>query len=507
MAQRGSYRTRFDGLLWASLGYLLLPYLIFVLGWLQWWTSIAVFASLAAAIVGLIRQPQPAAPTLDRKYLGWLGRLALVLVALSGVGELTWQHLDYFKHNLIWLELARQPWPLRYQDAELGAVFLDYYLAYYLPVGLLAKWLGTGVIPVASYLWTALGVWLGLLWLLRLCPRGWGYWLVSGLLVGWPGTLWGLIELHDYAPYVDEWVRKSVQPGILAMFMGKASLCFFSSFETLSLSAQHFLPTWLGSLLLINAWQRQRWGYLGLLIGSLAFWSLFAAMGVGLVALGRWLYDPKRGVWQSSNLLAVLATWGVLLPYYAAHFPIEQSGWLWDEMPTPWHSLVLLAFLLVSVLPTWRLVVWGQKRFRHQSEVIRLSHIALLLVLLAMSYWMGQFNDSFVRIAGVFSILVHLSMGEIWRITQAIGRPWERRMLWGVMLGLMFNPLLQMSLQFTPHYTIWPAYYVPPTNSGQYPSLSEINRLHEGVLDFDLKPQYLGRAESLFGRYLMRPTE
>ena len=73
------------------------------------------------------------------------------------------------------------------------------------------------------------------------------------------------------------------------------------------------------------------------------------------------------------------------------------------------------------------------------------------------------------------------------------------------MLGLMFNPLLQMSLQLTARYSSWSGPYVPPIGSGQYPSLLQINDLHEGILDFDLKPQYLGQTDSWFGRHLLRP--
>ena len=504
MAHQERIEARFDGLLWASLGYLLLPYLMFVLSWIHWPASITVLFFILCAIFQLVRQPPPAIPAIDRKYVGWLGRVALVLVAFSGVGGLGWQHFDYLKHHLIWLELARQPWPLHYQDPELGSVFLDYYMGYYLPVGLLGKWLGSHVIPLASYLWATLGLWLGLVWLLRLSPRGWGYWLVSVLLVGWPGTMWALIEIFPYAANTEEWLRVSFHPGILAMYMGNTSLSFSSSYEMLSIGAQHFLPTWLGSLMLLDAWQRAQWGHLGLLIGSLAFWSLFVAATIGLIALVRWCYRPTRAIWHISNFLASVATLGVLLPYYAAHLPIEQGGWFLAEMPTSSHVLALLAFLLVSLLPTGGLVLWGQRRFGHHSEVIRLSHIALLIVLLTIWYWVGRFNDSFIRIGGVFSVFVHLSMGEVWRLAQVKGRRWERRIVWTVMLGLMLNPLLQMSRQFTTGYGSWPGPYVPPPSSGQYPPLTEINDLHEGLLDFDLKPQYLGRRQSFFGNYLLR---
>jgi hypothetical protein len=506
MLDQKSRWARFDGLLWASLGYLLLPYLMFVMGWLRWPVAVGVLALLAGTIWWVLRHPGEAPPAIDRRYVGWLGRLALVLLAFSGVGGLGWQHGDYLKHHLIWLELARHPWPLHYQDLELGSVFLDYYLAYYLPVGLLGKWLGTESIPVASYLWTGLGMWLGLVWLLRLSPQGWGYWLASVLLVGWPGTLWALIEIFPYAINTEEWLRMSFVPGVMAMYIGKSSLAIFSSFEMLSLSVQHFLPTYLGSLMLIDAWQRQRWGHLGLLIGSLAFWSLFVAVAMGLIALGRWLTQPTRGLWQGSNVSGILATMGVLIPYYLAHFPIEQQGWLLAEMPTLTHKLALLAFLIGMLLPTWGLITWGQWRFGVKSEVIRWGHLAVVMLLLVMWYWVGRFNDSFIRVGGVFSILIHLGMGEVWQLTQTKGRRWERGLVWLIMLGLMFNPLLQMGLQFSAKRSAWGDMVVPAVTSGRYPDLTQINDLHEGMFDFDLRPQYFGRADSWFGRNLLRPA-
>ncbi|MCA9417857.1 MAG: hypothetical protein KC917_16380, partial [Candidatus Omnitrophica bacterium] len=118
--------------------YLSLPYLLFFWGWL--WlpyallATVALLIGLASAILGgrsEAREDGPRAWGSWRRVL-FVAVIALVWVALSGIGGLGFQNPDYPKHNAVLKDLIEKDWPVVYGEGE-GARALVYYFAYYLP--------------------------------------------------------------------------------------------------------------------------------------------------------------------------------------------------------------------------------------------------------------------------------------------------------------------------------------------------------------------------------------
>ena len=233
-----------------AITYLMLPVMIWLLGWFQWWLSIPATVLLALglwkALAGSWRSSvRPAmlvlllVVTLARVLLSvtgglfdfntgeWLGipatallvfalwkamsgsssrssirpaTLALLLVAAGWVmlapagGLLDTHNADWLKHRLTLLDLGRYSWPtylpvhLHYlfPDSELSILLLRYYLGYFMVPGLAGHWFGLAALNWALPLWTWLGVVLILLLFTR-SYRGWKVILAVVVLVFFSG--------------------------------------------------------------------------------------------------------------------------------------------------------------------------------------------------------------------------------------------------------------------------------------------------------------------------------
>ena len=126
-----------------TIGYLALPLLLFLFGWLELYYAVPLVALLVLLLVrwggdiSAVVRPDPRTVLL-------CGLIALLWTSLSGAGGVGLQNFDYQKHNAMLKALTLSEWPVRMgEDAAL--VFT---IGYYLPgaaVGKLVHWLATGL--------------------------------------------------------------------------------------------------------------------------------------------------------------------------------------------------------------------------------------------------------------------------------------------------------------------------------------------------------------------------
>lgn len=149
-------------LLAASYVYLVLPYLIFFFGWLKWWLAAPTVALLVLASASAVRNVRRRDLSPERQQqdavVSWrqlllLLAVGLLLSLLSGAGGYGAQDIDYPKHNAILKTLVRQPWPVDVASPK-GSFPLVYYLAWYLPAGLLGRLAGWHAENDVKSLWT-----------------------------------------------------------------------------------------------------------------------------------------------------------------------------------------------------------------------------------------------------------------------------------------------------------------------------------------------------------------
>lgn len=143
-----------------TIAYLLIPNILFLFGWVQWWFAVPAALLLLAGWWCVNR----GLPTAERCHkwdaqniLGVVFVLLLCFLVVESLGFTgrVEQSEDFRARNAILSTLVRCDWPLRSAD---GGYFV-YYHAFYLPIAVICR-LSCGLISaeVGIYLWSLLGM-------------------------------------------------------------------------------------------------------------------------------------------------------------------------------------------------------------------------------------------------------------------------------------------------------------------------------------------------------------
>jgi hypothetical protein len=139
--------------------YLLIPFIIFCVGWLRLAVMIPVVALILAAAFQLLRHAPEVEIEYSRKLLLWLLFFTGAWVFLSGVGGYAFQNWDHHWRNAVLRDLIAYDWPVFYARPEKGPItMLVYYVGYWLPAALAGKLFGWKFATFVLYVWTWLGV-------------------------------------------------------------------------------------------------------------------------------------------------------------------------------------------------------------------------------------------------------------------------------------------------------------------------------------------------------------
>lgn len=180
----------------ASLLYLALPNVLFLLGWVKAWLAVPLSFILLGAVYMACRSTLPRHGLKSRRMMG--GCLLLILLSAFAVELISFHgHLpqmgDFYARNPLYHALIQCDWPLQSSQGE----YFVYYAAFFLPPALLAK-LFPSLNPASLiFLWTFAGIFLSFCLLyLRLKGRVWvmvALLFVWGCLMDWsstPGIAW-----------------------------------------------------------------------------------------------------------------------------------------------------------------------------------------------------------------------------------------------------------------------------------------------------------------------------
>ena len=323
-----------------TIGYLILPVLIFFLGWLNLVFGLLFSGLLLFGCLLFVRRLNRDAYT-DEGHVGWQGLVVVGLafgwVALSGVGSFANQDWDHHFRNAIFRDLVRHDWPIYYSFAPTYKLDIlagqqlafNYYFSFWLPAALIGKLGGHLVGNAALLLWSYGGILLILYHLNRLL--GFRYVLAASLLfMLWSGLdLFGKVLLQKHVPTYDEPIE------LYAPY-------FYTAFTTDMYNVfNQAIPAWLVTLLVLNYWRQVPVLPVFLLIayapfpfiGLALFFAIYyaggqLAAGESLVGLIR---QAISDVFRIDNLLVLTA---VMVPYtlfYGAHTGNVPSSFFWTR--------------------------------------------------------------------------------------------------------------------------------------------------------------------------------
>lgn len=150
----------------AAYGYLFLPFLIFIGGWLKWYFAVPMLLFLLFVFYRMARgAPELWVPAPRGREVGKLILILCVIgvwVFFSGIGKFTFQNEDHNTRNVMFDMLVNEDWPLIYTDPPAQyygePVAFTYYLGFWLPAALVGKAFGIAAGRLAMLVWAFIGV-------------------------------------------------------------------------------------------------------------------------------------------------------------------------------------------------------------------------------------------------------------------------------------------------------------------------------------------------------------
>ncbi len=149
-----------------SLGYLLLPFIIFCLTFLKIWIGFPIILLLGWITLRIWKQKGACGVVSGMSKRDLIVGLVILgfWVFLSGIGGFAFQNQDHFARNAIFKDLINFNWPVYYPESENlltnSSNALIYYVGYWLPAALFGKLFGWQVANIVLFIWTLLGVFL-----------------------------------------------------------------------------------------------------------------------------------------------------------------------------------------------------------------------------------------------------------------------------------------------------------------------------------------------------------
>ncbi len=500
--------------------YLLLPNLIFLLAWVNPFISVLLLVFL---LYTLYQSPLFNKSNNDNSLTAvhfFLVFVATGLCYYAGVGGMQPQESDYFKHNLLIHDLIVKPWPVSYVNKEYNDPILCYYLAYYLPIAWVGKYFSFTAAEWAAFIWTSMGLWLGLSWLLRMTRSVWvvmGVWLMSGINYAYDLIrYWGLH--HGYSmnfssdektltgKVLDQYLLKySLNPGIVLQKNNTEILLRYEMlWSQLCFVPQHFIPALLGLGWIGKSLQESRNQDLVLIASLLALWSPFSLVGftpflIYLVYKTEW---KKLVSWENAAGLMYALCVG---SYYLSHFPQSQAG----MVVSSFHTFSNVAYYLVFIGLNFGLIalvlsIHCPGGIKNQGLIPLFLLISWLMVISFIH--IGYYNDWLTRVSVPALIYFYCIIWMVWKQIP------DRKSVY--FLSLSFLIILCM---LTPVRNVAFLVYNKLMVHQPYRAISTIQNPHQFGEDMSrftgrnvteknehLEQQYLGKSDSFFAKYVMK---
>jgi hypothetical protein len=166
-------------------GYLMLPLVIFLVGWFQWWVTLPLIICVAFSLRSLFGSSGPGVARMPVSSLQVVVAVAAgcLWTVLGGADHLAFANADWHIRDAVLHDLVASPWPVSYGLIDGKEMILRAPVAFYLPAALVGKSFGLAAAHIAMGLWTGLGATLFLMQVLSLTVSRWSTALTAAAVV------------------------------------------------------------------------------------------------------------------------------------------------------------------------------------------------------------------------------------------------------------------------------------------------------------------------------------
>lgn len=374
------------------LGYLGLPALLYLGGWITPPLGFVAAAALALCLVMLLRGgTQPGSRSrLAPAAIAITIVIAAVWTLSGGLGHFVYANRDWVVRDAVLLDLVRNSWPVIYDSTPTQpALMLRAPIAFYLPAAVVGKLLGLRAAEWTLLLWTGLGVLLTFLLMQRDRPRWPQLSIRLAVFIAFSGMdIVGMITHYNPHPMGEhlEWWAFIFQ--------------YSSTTTQLFWVPNHALPGWIAMAWLLG-YQGQRLP-IAIAIAMVALtplWSPLCAIGLaplfGVAIFVEWMRDRSPRALSAIfdlRVIAVALICGALVyPYLVIGSETvgwalaSEVRWVGEDFLPRYIEFVLFEFVLFAALLLWR--------FGLEPLLI----CAIVLLLLLPLYRIGGVNDLAMR--------------------------------------------------------------------------------------------------------------
>jgi len=378
-----------------SIGYLLLPNLIFFIYWTR--SSVAFFGVL---ILGLLfyevvkNRDFSSADVLDQKSILSLVIIALIATLISGVSGICFQTLDHWAHNTKLYELFISDWP---QRIPLKGPVVSYYYGYYVVPILLSKWAGQ-IREDFIFIWSFLGFFLGIAWIYLALNKKMIF-VILALSVGDTPRLLKLLFSNLIGPLY-EFGDFAIEP--------------WSNFENLLWVPNQVIPTLIMAGMFVYILKSKLSVEHMVLPVALSFWwavfpSITSGVIIAIVILRKWIL--KKIDWSKVAKLVVLPFLACLpvLLFYLSHKNMPVSGFVWQFSGSFQDRFIEYGTNIGLNLILFVMVYFYYKKYSKNALPVFPIFITFCVIMIFPLYRIGKLNDFLFRgmmpcllIAGIY---------------------------------------------------------------------------------------------------------
>lgn len=477
----------------ASLTYLLIPNFIFLATWLK--PTLGLFFGIILLYVfwgeSIREEIQIAIPTqqsakVNPKTLIILALIALGLCLCFGVGEYRSQVIDWGANNFKVYDLVTHKWPVYYENVK---AYCCYYWGYYLTTAVLGKVMGLAYCKYLILIWSWIGVFLILLWLLSL--KNSLLVVVLFLLFNNANMVLLPIDLLDI-PFFETCIK------YVNVHLNGFNINFWSPMITsFQWVPQHLIPAGITTLFLMQPSEQKSYKSDALIFMSTVLWSPLISIGLVPIVLAK-LWATRQQVKLFQDFWKYVLIGIPFIPvalYLTANNTINNTTnvnqFIWNS--SPYWLRGYLIFIMSNLL-IWYGLLKPQLKAQNPFLIISLVSIALLAL-----YRMGICNDLLFR--GAIPASFALGVAIVTQLDKLRG---ENNKSKKYILWLSFFLYCSIPSVYRIYQGILPSQPTTTIESPFMPNSTNIMDFLDTQYEPNASEQYTLKKHSIFEEYLMK---
>lgn len=474
-----------------SIAYLLLPNLLFSLGWFrQPYAILLISGFLYLFFIECTKKDSN--EKLSLKDILFVLSLAFLWTFFCGIHGLSSQSMDWLAHQAKFYDLYKNDWPLYFEDVNRYAC---YYFGYYLFPSLISKWSGE-LLPMVWIAWTCFGFFLGLAWIYTLINKN-KLLLIVFLFVRGAGQLIVFIFNKLGAGHID---LPIYNPSVRSVF------------EQSVYAPNQVIPAVIVCGILVHDLVSRKKEEESFFIVTLAFiWGIFPAMVLVLlytaVLVNKYFVGENLEQLTFKSMVRCYILPGTLFVptfiYFLSAQSISTQGFLWSFGTIQLTAIGYFTGFMIDLLMFYIVVYWLNKNYLP----VWFINVIFGGLFLLTQYRLGIYSDLYFRGSTPLCIILSVCILKGLDMNIQTGQ-WGQPRYFFIALSLMVclclnglwvkTPLLRDNILV--NYGLGKRDSYKAYAYDKYPNTYQALRF--GYKDEEGAKQYLGSGESFYKKYL-----